>query len=194
MAPFIIACLACNVMCKKKLTVAFFFFSFSPPVLRLCAVSIFCLCSTDIKAQLSERRGTLPENKDLLTQEVADLLVSSCCLAELLISLFNLRISEQVSGRRRINAMKGDGKRQENCNFGQKRAWISRKRGMRKGTLCKYQQPHYHFKTLERKSEKSGEKHFWTTPNSFSLCICISLHMHRMLIGIMHFLELTTDN
>lgn len=38
--------------------------------------------------------------------------------------------------------------------FEEMRAWISRKRGIRKGTLCKYQQAHYHFKTLERKSQK----------------------------------------
>lgn len=58
--------------------------------------------------------------------------------------------------------------------FEEKRAWISRKRRMREGTLCKYQQAHYHFKTLERKSQKV-ERSVFLDYTKFILTLSISI-------------------
>lgn len=43
---------------------------------------------------------------------------------------------------------------EEHSSLRRKKSLINRKRGMKKGTLCKYQQAYYHFKTLGRKSQK----------------------------------------
>lgn len=80
-------------------------------------------------------------------------------------ALKNLGEGARGVGARKINAMDGwswvggDGdrkreSREEKGNLRRRGMRISRKIGMSKGILCKYQQAHYHFKTLERKSQK----------------------------------------
>lgn len=113
---------------------------------------------------------------------------SLCRVVNYLWALKNLKEREGEVGVGKINAMNGwrwrwlwggrwrrwkreTGGEQQ---FEEKRDWMSRKREMRKGTLCKYQQTHYHFKTLERKSQKSGEKHIFGLRQIHSH----SLHLH----------------